>query len=321
MATNVFTENWLQALMQAASNASARRIRPWMTDLSALCAVGLTDGQCDAAKRIWDYGKNHGLIGLLSQIPVRETHWRFEDDECFRFLRPSVAPLLVSEQEFIASLGLVPTEIPLKGSVTQSDWTNLLRREAVRRSKPLNVQSIPTGSSVEVDCVGGWDTNAWSIRFLQPDWLVLPRSGVVETARPSPSVIEGLILDGISFANQHFKMSNKPTSRTPSDAPWMTSIESLYTWHRAVLLTNDTGASPWFRRVWGCVWPVIYRERNRLRGNCDLQSLRGEVAECFETMPQLTEWMFLFARLVCELQFERGLGIAGDFVDRDECRT
>jgi hypothetical protein len=39
------------------------------------------------------------------------------------------------------------------------------------------------------------------------------------------------------------------------------------------------------------------------------------VAECFGSVPLLTEWMFIFARLACEMLYERGLGIAADFVD------
>jgi hypothetical protein len=70
------------------------------------------------------------------------------------------------------------------------------------------------------------------------------------------------------------------------------------------------------RRTWSAVWPVVYRERNKLRGECDLAALRKEVAECFSSVPLLTEWMFIFARLACELLYERGLGISADFVDQ-----
>lgn len=314
-ATREFTENWLQALMLSATNEAARRIRPWMTDVGALSAVTYSDSQLESAKRVWEYGSRHGLTGLLSQSPLQQTPWRFEDDECFQFRRPDPGTLLTDEGSFLESLGVVPLRIPLHACVTSSDWTNLLRREAVRRSKPLNVLAIPAGSMIEIDCWGVWDTRTWSIAFAQPDWLVIDQPGQVQAPRPLQPTIDALLLEGIDFANRNFKVATKLSAFAPQEAPWMSCVHALYGWHRSLLLSNEMGASTWLRRVWNCVWPVIYRERNRLRGGCDLQALRKEVAECFEHAPLLAEWMFLFARLVCEVQFEHGLSIAGDFAD------
>jgi hypothetical protein len=251
----------------------------------------------------------------LSLSPLQQSVWRFEDDECFQFRRPDAGAILTEERSFMESVGVVPLRIPLIACVTSSDWTNLLRREAVRRSKPLNVQAIPTGSMIEIECLGVWDTRAWSIAFVQPDWLVIAQTSQVQVQRPPQSTIDALLLEGIDYANRNFKIATKLSTFAPQEGPWMSCINALYGWHRSLLLANEMGASTWLRRVWNCVWPVIYRERNRLRGNCDLQALRKEMAECFEHAPLLTEWMFLFARLVCEAQCEHGLSIAGDFKD------
>jgi hypothetical protein len=315
-ATREFTENWLQAIILAASNETARRIRPWITDIGHLCASEKTEGQLESASRVWNYGQGNGLTGLLSCTPLHASTWKFEEDECFQFERGLPASPIESEQAFCESLGLVSVQVPLRASVTASDWTNLLRREAVRRSKPLNVQAIPSGSMLHVECVGNWDTQRWQVTFLQPDWLSLEPSGVVQSERPEKDARDALLLDAIAYANRNFQVAAKLSRFEASDALWMSCVDRMYDWHRSVLLTNELGLHPWFRRVWSGVWPVIYRERNRLRGACDLQTLRTELAECFASAPLLTEWMFVFARLACELQWERGLGIAGDFCDR-----
>ncbi len=313
--TTEFTQNWLQALMQAATNESARRIRPWMTDLGLLTASEAVEGQVDAAKRIWGYGHANGLTELLSMSPLRQPDWRFEEDECFQFRHTGPTSSVTDEASFLNSLGIVPMQVELVGAITQSDWTNMLRREAVRRAKGLNVQAIPTGSLVEIPCDGHWDTRAWSIAFRQPDWLVLDQPGVFHATRPSREVIDAAITNALTFANRHFTVTGKPTQFHGNDVRWMASVGSLYDWHRKVLLNETSATSGWLRRVWNCVWPVLYRERNRLRGECSLNLLRAEIAECFTAAPLLTEWMFVFGRLVCEVEFERGLGIAGDFQD------
>jgi hypothetical protein len=315
MAKKEFTENWLQALMLAADNAAARRIRPWMTDIASISAAAFEEGQIHSAQRLWEYAQVHGLVPLLQLAPLQQSHFRFEDDENFRFALRAMAPALSSSVSFAECLGLQTKEWEWTATITHADWTNLLRKEAVRQSKPLNVQSIPKTSMVESRCVAKWDTTAWKIQFEQPNWLQLQPSGTLLAPRPSPDSIDAVALDAVAFANQHFKIATKLSSFAPTDASWTGSIASLSEWHRSVLITNDIGVHPWFRRVWFSVWPVIYRERNRLKGEFDLAALKKDLAECFVHAPELTEWMFVYARLLCEAKFERGLGIAADFVD------
>lgn len=313
-----FTESWLQALTLSASNEAARRIRPWMTALGALSASEPLPDQLAAAKQLWQFAHSRGLVSLLSEIPLRQSEWRFEENELFSFQLRQLADgkkNIQSEGEFVAALAIEPVALEWTASVTQSDWTNLLRSEAVRRSKPLSVASIPQGVRVELPCTAHWDGQRWSIRFAQPDWLVLEQAGVVHAARPDTETIDAAMIDALSFANQ----SLMPTARLSQfelvDAPWMHCVESMIAWHRGVLISKEFGGNAWLRRVWSCVWPVVYRERNRLKGPCDLPKLRTELADCFASAPELTEWMFVFARLVTEVQWGRGLGIAADFVD------
>lgn len=315
MSQTEFTSNWLQALMLASDNSAARRIRPWMTDIAQVTAAESSPGQAEAAERLWDYGASHGLTTLLETLPLLQSNLRFEGDESFRFTPARNDSSISGPSQFVELLGFVASEQHWEAEVTQADWTNLLRREAVRLTKGLNVQAIPATAMVRVPCLARWDTRKWTIHFQQPDWLILEQEETLQTLRPPLESLESRFLECLSFASSQFKVSEPLRAFPPTDLPWMTSIETMFAWHRSILVTNDLGLDPWLRRVWAAVWPVVYRERNRLRGSCDLVALRKEVAECFRAAPSLTEWAFLFARLVCELRFERGLGIAADFVD------
>ncbi len=93
----------------------------------------------------------------------------------------------------------------------------------------------------------------------------------------------------------------------------MQSIEKLKAFHQRVLTQDEFKTHSWFRRAWAAVWPVIYRERNRLKGACDIGLLRVELEACIRNVPELTIWMFTFARLVCQQQVSSGLGISGDY--------
>lgn len=309
-----FTVNWLQALMLASENAAARRIRPWMSDIALVAAATPGTGQLEAAQRLWDYGASQGLVPLFEQIPLRQSLFRFQEDESFRFSPSVPVPRLTRVDEFLALLGFIPSEQSWIAEVTLSDWTNLLRREAVRLGKGLNVHAIPNSTAVRVPCTARWNNDSWCIQFEQPDWLTLQPTEILQTLRPTWDVMESAMLDSLAFANGNFKTPPKLLF-PPMDPSWMRSVESLYAWHRSILVTNEVGLNPWMRRTWAAVWPVVYRERNKLRGECDLTALRKEVAECFSSVPLLTEWMFIFARLACEFLYERGLGIVADFVD------
>ncbi len=301
--------------MLASENSAARRIRPWMTDIALVAAATPSSGQLEAAQRLWDYGVTQGLLSLFEQIPLRQSIFRFQEDESFRFSPSTPFPRLSRVDEFLSLLGFIPSDQSWIAEVTISDWTNLLRREAVRRGKGLNVQAIPNSTAVRVPCTGRWSGNSWRIHFDQPDWLTLEPTEILQAPRPTWDVMEAAMLDSLAFANGNFKTPPR-LAFPPIDPSWMRSVESLYAWHRSILVTNDVGLNPWMRRTWSAVWPVVYRERNKLRGECDLAALRKEVAECFSSVPLLTEWMFIFARLACELLYERGLGISADFVDQ-----
>jgi hypothetical protein len=315
MSQSEFTSNWLQALMLASDNASARRIRPWMTDIALLSAAEATAGQAEAAERLWEFGSSHGLGPLLQQIPLAQSLFLFQGDDSFLFHASPQTTEISDAASFVELLGYVEMERSWEAESTQADWTNLLRREAVRLGKGLNTQVIPDASMVRVPCMGCWNTRSWRIGFTRPDWLIIETEEVLQTRRPSVEILESVLLESFSYAMRSFKIPAKLNSFPPLDASWMASIASLYEWHRSILVTNEVGLDPWMRRVWAAVWPVVYRERNRLRGPCDLVELRKEVAECFRSAPLLTEWIFVFARLVCEVRCERGLGIAADFVD------
>ena len=96
---------------------------------------------------------------------------------------------------------------------------------------------------------------------------------------------------------------------------WIGCVKRLEALHKQILATEAKDYSPWFRRTWACVWTVIYREQNVLRGQANVDVVRSELTACVGTVPRLTTWMFAFAKLVCENQLGRGLGICGDYTN------
>jgi hypothetical protein len=131
--------------------------------------------------------------------------------------------------------------------------------------------------------------------------------------RPSFDLLTERLIDVLSTAKERFTSKSPLSNFNPDSSNWTTCIDEFSQWHREALLADSYGLSPWMRRTWNCVWPVIYRERNRLKGPCDLAYLRSELKACFDHSPALVEWMFVVARLACEIHIGRGLGTAGDF--------
>lgn len=314
-AVKEFTESWIQALTLSVESQAARRIRPWMTDIDAISAVKLNEGHLDAAKRVWDFCQLNGLAPLLQFIPANRTGWKFDEDECFVF-EPIYTEDAKTLETWSARLGLVAGDTKLSGRVTYEDWTNLIRKEAVRKGKPLNISAIPDGGMYTAASTGHWDLTDWTTNFETPNWLSIKQTGPFTTKRPEMSEIEEALMVAIDHANTKMQPANgAKISITPSKIAWIYNIERLQELHEHIVGDNKYDVSAWFKRVWCAVWPVVYRERNRLRGASDLQWIRTELADCFKTVPEMTEWMFVFARLTCQMQVGNGLGIAGDFVD------
>ncbi len=60
----------------------------------------------------------------------------------------------------------------------------------------------------------------------------------------------------------------------------MSCVKRLEPLHKQVLDTHAKEYSAWFRRTWACVWTVVYREQNVLRGNANVDVVRQEMAAC-----------------------------------------
>jgi hypothetical protein len=313
-----FTESWLQALTLCVNHEKARTIRPWMTTIQVLTASESLPEQCDEAIKLWDYAQSHGLIGLLGLIPANCSPWRFEDDEEFVFV-PDVVKRNAScpdpKEQWLENLGVQKSSIKATARVTSQDWTTLVRKQAIRRSKPMNVNAFPTGDVLELACTLEWSPRSWTVRFAQPDWMSIEYESEFQAPRPGLDQLTERLIDALADAQERFKTKSNLSSFIPVATNWTTCIENLAQWHRDALLADAYGLSPWMKRTWNSVWPVIYRERNRLKGPCDLDYLRSELKACFDNSPELCVWMFVTAKLACEIHLGSGLGTSGNFQD------
>ena len=311
-----FTESWLQALTLCVNHEKARAIRPWISTIQVLSASEVLPEQKDEAIKLWSYAKEHQLQGLLELIPAHSSPWRFEDDENFVFTPAPIQssdPLYPSQSQWLELLGIVPCSFRATARVTSHDWTTMVRKLAIRRNKPMNVNAFPTGNILDLACTLDWTPRSWTIRFEQPDWMSIEMDSEFIAPRPSFDLLTERLIDALSTAKERFTSKSPLSNFTPDSSNWTTCIDEFSQWHREALLADSYGLSPWMRRTWNCVWPVIYRERNRLKGHCDLAYLRSELKACFDHSPALVEWMFVVARLACEIHIGRGLGTAGDF--------
>lgn len=311
-----FTESWLQALTLCINHEKARTIRPWLTTIQVLTASETLPEQKDEAIKLWNYAGEFKLDSFLELIPAKSSPWRFEDDEDFVFT-PDLPKLEASKSDplerWLVTLGIQNCSIPATARVTSHDWTTIVRKQAIRRSKPMNVNAFPTGDVLELPCTLDWSPRTWTVRFAQPDWMSLEYESEFLAPRPSFETLTERLIDALATANERFKTKAALSNFAPDPASWTTSVAHFAQWHQDVLMADSYGLSPWIRRTWNCVWPVIYRERNRLRGPCDLANLRSELKACFDNSPDLCEWMFITARLCCEIQLGSGLGISGNF--------
>ena len=310
-----FTEKWLQALTLSAALPAAQRIKPLISDIDSLSNYQPNEDRLTMAKHLWGYGVQEGLQPILEIAPYQHKEWRFDDEERFRFesLQPEGTE---GYESWVAGLGLTKGEIPLVAVVNYDDWTNLLRKEMVRHGRALNMTAIPDGNMLRVNCTGVWDGQNWMIRFENPAWLVLNYDSRFSVERPSIAEIDERLTWAMMTAND--AVQTKGTQAAPDlfrNTLWMDSVEKLRYLHVRVLEEQSAKFSHGFRRSWACVWTVIYREQNKLRGSCDINYVRSELETCFRTQPRLTVWMFVFAKLVCLMQLGNGLGVSGDYRD------
>lgn len=310
--SNPFTQSWIQALTQAADSPVARTIKPKL-ELIDKISLQRSDGERDvAAQELWDYAVECNLTSVLSILPAMRPAWEFPDDDRFQFERKNIEEI-TDFAMWQTHLGLQPARFSMKSSVTSSDWTTLVRDEAVRQQKPFNSTAFSNSNKVEPDCVAVWDTSKWTIRFDDIEWLSINYEEPPLVQRPAFGEIEETLTWALAQADSELvpKRVSQCTLPVFSKA-WYTGIDSLAEWHGQVL-GNRSDYSPWLRRTWQCVWPTVYREQNVLRGQADVTAIRSEMAACIRAVPQLTVWMFVFAKLTCFTQTGMGLGISVDY--------
>ncbi len=316
---NPFTQSWIQALTQAAEIPATRTIK---SKLEWVDSISLNRSDVDrlaAAQELWNFAEAEGLGGLLQIVPTSQSTWVFDREDIFLYERnqQSLADLKASWnfEHWAQAIGLKPASFSLTAEVTSVDWMGLVRSEAVRLKQSLNTAAVIQTSTMHLPCTARWVNDAWSVQFDQLNWIVVNYEDPASVPRPPFNAIKEPLTWALKAANTSLVTKNSgPCAFTLRPAPWMDCVERLQPLHE-MMVGNASSFNPWLAKLWNCVWPVIYREQNVLKGHADIDSIRSEMKACLSAQPRLTVWMFLFAKLVCQMQIGRGLGLCADFTD------
>ncbi len=305
-----FTQQWLQSLTAAAREPVAQQVKPLLENINELTRLHSEGDRLQSARRLWDFASSEGLLPLLEIMPLTRPNWVFDRDDNFSYTRRQMTAGTSSPDKpsidfdtWTRWLGIERCEVPLIAEVNNRDWTSLLRQEAVRLQQTLSTTAIPAGLTLHLDCTAIWDKQRWSVRFDQAQWMILNYEDPFSTDRPDVSEIEPTLWWVIAQAAE----SLLPKSLAKCDGhgqpgPWIQCVPSLTAMHERILVGEARDYPAWFRRVWACIWTVIYREQNVLKGQANIDVIRSEVAIAIKEVPRLTLWMFCFAKLVCECQ-------------------
>ncbi len=313
-----FTESWLQALTLSIQFPVVRQLKPLFDDINNLSRIEVEGDRLEGAQRVWNLAHENGIQATLSWLPTRRVPWNFDADGPLAFEQVAISEL----QEFsdwTGWLGLSSHTFSLMAAATSDDWARLVRDEAVRQKKSMSASGMPEGANVRIPCLATWANAKWTMRFEKPEWLQIQFEEPFRTERLTlDELIEPL---GWMVASANESLVPKSLPKIVQDmvsVKWMECSTALKPFHIQVMEKDRKDYSPWFLRTWGCVWPIVYREQNILRGQADLDVLRSEISQCFQHVPKLTFWAFLFAKLVSSVFLGRGLGICGDFVDPEK---
>ena len=308
-----FTENWLQALTGSVASPAARQVRPLLTDIDSISQTRETAEQHGAAERVWQFISDNDLVPLAMLCPTNSEQWDFDGEDKFAFARPSklIKPVETFEQ-WAQALGLQTSEFDVIGTITSAEWSDLMRSEAVRQRRGMTVPNT-VGHTLHLPARAKWANSTWTITFAQTDWIQRTSDLAFQTDRYEQKQIDEVALQCAEVAVGAILKTTLPSTQVSSDREWMYSVTKLSTLHQSVMTNYNDPKSVWFRKVWCAVWPVIYREQNVLNQPCDLIQLKADLADCFKTVPKLTVWMFVYAKLVCSSSMSGGLGVCGRF--------
>ncbi len=310
-----FTQSWIQALTLAASNPLARTIKPSLEWIDRLSMSREDPHRLEAAQALWDFAHSNGLQELIWLLPARATSWMFDRDDIFTFATRLTDEPQRDFQRWTECLGLVPGSFDLVAEVTGSDWAGLVRKEAVRLQHSLDTTAVQQASNLRLPCTAKWDMSRWAVRFAQVDWIVSSYDDPPVAPRPAFAETEESLLWAIASANE--SLLEKRSAQCPPaqhQPTWRSCAPHLQALH-AAFASQAATFSPWMTRVWNCVWPIVYREQNVLNAKADLNHLRAELRDCLAAHPRLVMWMFLYAKLACQLHLGRGLGLLADYSD------
>lgn len=316
-----FSQSWIQALTVVAANPLARTIKPKLELVNSLTLARSDVDRLAVSQQLWDLAVHEKLTDLLGVLPIAQAQWVFDSDDNFLYQRVTESgqvSLAQREGEWNCAawqqaLGLIPLQVNLSAEVFGGDWASLVRKEAVRLQQSFNMAAVGQANTVRLPCTAKWNVGQWSVRFDQVEWVVIPYDEIPYMPRPAYADLAELLNRLISVADSG--LLNKQVGKSdyhPAVQPWAECVESLAELQLS-LSKSSSSFSPWMARVWHCVWPIVYREQHVLRDRADLEHVRRELKVCLEAQPRLCQWMFLFAKLVCQTQLGNGLGFCADY--------
>ncbi|MFO1064700.1 MAG: hypothetical protein U0892_12625 [Pirellulales bacterium] len=308
-----FTQNWIQSLTLVAQDPVARSIKPLLDTISLLCGINVEGNPREAAERLWQFAEQNGIKDLLAIMPIQEPDWTFDRDDPFVYRRAGQSEISDFEN-WLGMLGLAEHDVSMTAEVTSKDWLNLVRQEAVRLQRSMNTAAVGPGMNLKLPCKGHWIDKGWSIRFDSADWIVNRYEEPITVERPDGRELVDKLGWMMTWADEQLlpkQVAKFTEDETPY--PWLGCLTELESLHRSVLGSGSRGYSPWFRRTWGAVWPVVYREQGALKGLADIDVVRKELAACVSAVPKLTVWMFAFGKLIGESRLGHGLGLSADY--------
>lgn len=304
-----FTQSWIQSLTAAADNPNARKVKPSLELVNRLVRNPELEDRPVAAKDLWDYAESNHLRELISLLPALQSRWEFERDDTFIFSQPTSGQVTTFEQ-WSEQLGVVPSDFALQAEVNGTEWATLIREQAVQKQKAYS-QTTLGNQTLSLSCTANWSGKAWEIRFESPDWFTVDYADAVTVERIGANTIDEVALEAIAKAESALSRDKTIPKSAEKQTSWTDCVPQVED-----LLTKILGSSELSERtkmIVCCVWPTVYREENMLAGKADIDWLRPIMADCLKASPQLTIWMFVYAKLLFQLHRGYGLGFCADF--------
>lgn len=306
-----FTQPWLQSLTQAIDIPETRQIKPWFERIDSLYRQQAKVSPGQAADEVWEFGAKRGMVSILSLLPTMESEWEFDDHKEFTFRRNPLPSSIETLDQWKAEIGLSDCKIALEVGVLSADWTNFVRREALRQKKTFSSGTATATGMQSIACDASWRDGSWQMTLDGTEWLVVEIHDPFQTARPSVDTIRAAVWKSLEYAETAAKRCRWEEIAVQNPRDWAAQCPLLAELHQEVISSREYCSA--VRYAWESAWPIVYREQNILRGQSDIACIREQISHAMTQNADLTIWMFVMAKLLATSTIGSGLGTNGTF--------